>query len=844
MAKDPGRTLELKLLQARAMLYFERVWSAAFPSVMVAGIFLLVLVTGLVAAIPGVARIGVVAAFALAFVWSLRPFFSLRRPAEAEVLRRLEIQSLLRHRPLTALKDELADGAAPPESAFLWREHRARMAASIAALRTGVPRSDWMRRDPMALRNALGLALVAAFVLNAGDWRGRMSAGLLPEPPAVAAVHLDAWITPPSYTGKPPVLLTGGDGASRASADGEIIVPERSALIVRFNNAASPSLRLAKPREDGTAGDAISEPALASKQDGSVHETTVTLERPVVVVASDGGYVLRSWRISLIPDSPPEVAVTGPIETTASAAVSIPWQVRDDYGVSGLVAGMRLSDAQEDGEGISDSGVFLFDAPQFPIQLPKSAVRTGEGKAAQDLTAHPWAGLFVELTLTARDQAGQSTDSKMVRFKLPEREFTKPLARALIEQRRKLVMRPDERSDVLAALDALTLWPEGILEESGIYLGLRLAQNQLYRAASEEDVKQTIDLLWKVAVSIEDGEVSDAKRELDAARKALQDALAQGAPPEKVAELMQRLREAMDRFLTAMMNEARRNQSAENQGEQQRRPQDGRFIQAEDLDRMLDAIEKMARSGANDAAQELLSRLEDILNNLQNGMAQNMSPDMTPPLAQMLEQLGEILKQQQNLMDQTFRLPEQGQDGGMSGEQGQEPGMQEGQRPGESQGLAQQQDQLGRMLEQLMRQLGQNGMQSPSPFGRAQQNMGEASGALRRAQRGRALSEQDQAMQELRDGAESMARNLMQQGSGNQGNYGRHGEARGDDRDPLGRPLPSRGDDFGPERNMLPSEAAIEKARQILEFLRSRANDGGMPKLERDYLDRLLRGLY
>jgi hypothetical protein len=89
-----------------------------------------------------------------------------------------------------------------------------------------------------------------------------------------------------------------------------------------------------------------------------------------------------------------------------------------------------------------------------------------------------------------------------------------------------------------------------------------------------------------------------------------------------------------------------------------------------------------------------------------------------------------------------------------------------------------------------------------------------------------------------------MAREMMQQGNGQQGNYGRHGEARGDDRDPLGRPLPSRGDDFGPERDMLPDEAAIERAREILEYLRNRANDANRPRLELDYFDRLLRGLY
>ncbi len=839
------RLLDRKLFEARAAIGFERLWSASFAAILVAAVLALALLTGVLAALPDTVRLGVLAAFALAFLWSLRPFLSLRRPSEAELLRRLEIETVLKHRPLSALRDELADKQAGAESSFLWREHLARTRAAIATLRAGVPRSDWGRRDPFALRNAVFLALIAIFLLNAHDWRGRMSAGLSAAPAATADVRLDAWITPPNYTGKPPVLLTGADGTGNLAVDDEIVVPENSALIVRFNNAGEPGLRLAKPREDGSAGDTITEPTLAAKQEGAVHETKLTLDRPVVVVASDRGRAIRTWRIALIPDAPPEVGITGRIETTANAAISVPWQVKDDYGVSALGAALRLSDEQEDGTGISDSGVFLFDAPDFTVQLPKSAVRAAEGKAIQDLTAHPWAGLMVELTLTARDGAGQATESKPVRFKLPEREFTKPLARALVEQRRKLVMRPDDRTDVLTMLDALAIWPDDILEESGVYLGLRLAQTQLYRAKSDADVKQTIELLWKIAVSIEDGETNDARRDLEAARKALQEALARGDPPEKIAELMQRLREAMDRFLTAMMNEARRNQSAEQSQRNRERAAEMRAIDPQDLNRMLDAIEKLARSGANEAAQELLSRLEELLSNLQPGMAE-MSPDLNAPLAEMLEQLGEILKQQQELMDQTFRMPEPGMEGGEMGQEGmegREPGMQ-GSQPGEGEGLAQQQDKLAQMLEQLMQQLGQNGMQSPAPFGRAQRNMGDASGALRRTERGRALSEQDQAMQDLRQGAETMARNLMQQGTGNQGNYGRHGEARGDDRDPLGRPLPSRGEDFGPERNMLPSEAAIEKARRILEFLRSRANDGTMQKLERDYLDRLLRGLY
>jgi hypothetical protein len=89
-----------------------------------------------------------------------------------------------------------------------------------------------------------------------------------------------------------------------------------------------------------------------------------------------------------------------------------------------------------------------------------------------------------------------------------------------------------------------------------------------------------------------------------------------------------------------------------------------------------------------------------------------------------------------------------------------------------------------------------------------------------------------------------MARQMMQQGQGSTGNMGRHGQARGDDRDPLGRPTRSRGEDYGPTRNMLPGEAAIRRAREILDILRNRANNPDLPRVDRDYIDRLLRGLY
>ena len=56
---------------------------------------------------------------------------------------------------------------------------------------------------------------------------------------------------------------------------------------------------------------------------------------------------------------------------------------------------------------------------------------------------------------------------------LPERAFTKPLAKALIEQRRNLALDARVRSQVITVVDALTLGPDKFRTEAGIYLELR-----------------------------------------------------------------------------------------------------------------------------------------------------------------------------------------------------------------------------------------------------------------------------------------------------------------------------------------------------------------------------------
>ena len=835
MRRDSGTIIARKVALARLAEGFERAWTAALALLLVVMAGLVAALSGLAGALPAWGRYGLAATFLVALVAALKPLFALTWPSREAGLRRIEVTSGLSHRPLVALADSIADPAAGGHTRLLWREHRARLARSLGRLRAGPPRSHLPERDPYALRNALAIALIAVVALGGWDWRARLAgSGERGVAAATALTAIDAWIAPPAYTRRPPVLLSA---AARAAGADDITVPQGSALVVRFNGTARPALVLARPNEDGSPGAELSRPALKAAGTDGVFETRSVLERPVAVVASNGGETLARWNIAIIPDEPPAVSLTGTIAVTPTGGFALPWQASDDYGVASLAA--RFSLAGADGKALAAGGL-KYDPPAGAVTLPRLNARKADGRAYFDFTEHPWAGLAIAVTLEARDQAGQVSHSAAHTFRLPERVFRKPLARALIEQRRNLVGDPGDAPQIARTLSALMLWPADILDKSGIYLALRTVAVFLSRADSVEDFKAVVEGLWQVALLIEDGDLSAALKELDALRKELQRALAEGAPPEKIAELMDKLREALDRYVEAMnrqLQEALKNGQFNNL---QQMPEDAQ-IQAQDLKRMLDAIENLARSGARDAAQELLSQLENILKNLQPGIGR-MQPDRTPPMARMLDELSQMMRRQQQLMDETFRLPD-----GLDGLQMQPDGLEPGARGNDqrfSQGLAEQQNALGRLLEELMRKLGQQGLQSPQGLGRARGAMEGASDALKGRNRGEALGRQGEALDGLRESAQSMARQLMQQGTGNEGNYGRHGQARGDDRDPLGRPRPSRGEDFGPERDMLHSAGAMERARQILDALRDRASDRTRRRLELDYLDRLLEGLY
>ena len=153
---------------------------------------------------------------------------------------------------------------------------------------------------------------------------------------------------------------------------------------------------------------------------------------------------------------------------------------------------------------------------------------------------------------------------------------------------------------------------------------------------------------------------------------------------------------------------------------------------------------------------------------------------------------------------------------------------------GGSGALAKRQGELGGQLGKLMQRLEALGAKPPNHLQGAGEAMGQARRSLDEQALGRATQQQGLALDRLRQGAQSMAEQMMQMLGGQ---MGRAGQGK---RDPLGRPERTQGPDLGSSVRV-PDEIDIQRAREILDELRRRLGEPSRPLLELDYLERLIR---
>ncbi len=791
--KEPGRS---PLVLARAIIALETLARYFGLPLALAGLFIAAAWLGFFAALHPLAHLGALAAFVAAFFAFLgQACAAYRPPPEGRAQRRVEEANGLAHRPFDTIKDRPVAMDEPQN--LLWQEHIARARNQLTRLRW--PR--WTLRlagyDPFGLRFALLLLLAAGLAFGWGSTGARLTAALDPQlgklrlaPPA-----LDVRITPPDYTHLPPIVLATPAGLLHQHETLE--VPEGSEVDVRWPAAAngpSPVLHVGQ----GTF-------ELRPRADGGDLEASRAVTDGVEIAVRRGWQNLGSWPIRVVRDTPPHIRFSEPPSITERKSLRLSYEASDDYGVRTIA--LKIT-PRETVPGVEHASIAL------PLAEPDSAnVRRAD---FADVTDSPWAGLPVQLQLIATDAAGHETASAPTDMTLPERAFFQPVAQALVEERKKLLQNPSDegaRNEAANVMAGIARQPAAFRGDPVVLMALRGGAVRLVLDRSREALAPVVNILWQAAVRVEDGAAGLAEENVRQAAKDLADALDRGTDERDILQKTDRLQQAIAQYMAELSARAERRPGPPEDFGGLMSPQQG-MLTPDDLDQMLNAIRGLSATGAKDAARHQLARLQNVLENLKAGQ-----PRLTPEQRAGLERLKglrELTRDQRALLDRTFQAASSGGKGRM------EPFG----------ALAGDQNNLLRRLRDI--KSGAARSDTPEGIDDADDAMERAASDLRSGAANPAMDAQNEALKALQKAESSLIDELRQSlfmlpGPG----MGANGS------DPFGRGLGRLFSD--PDNRFVPNRIETRRVQEILNELQRRAGDGGRPKIERDYIERLLR---
>jgi hypothetical protein len=783
-----------------------------------------------------------------------------RAPTEAEARARLAADSKIEQGAFDTLRDQPSHY--DDFALALWKRERERAAERVGRVRVGPPRPRLDEIDPFKLRYALATALVISFIVAGANAPDRLSRAFLPDPGPLLGdqeLAVEAWVTPAEYTHAAPVSLSDRIGQT-------IVTPPSVDATVRLTGpTGAPKLVF-----DGAGGHRETRFARAADGAWEAH-----LSLPGAGDLKIVRFHTRAvWHMAPAPDATPTAAFSAPIALLPNERAQVSWQAGDDYGVRRLVLRVRPVNPPP--------GLLHADPVDTELETPAGDPRDAQGQSEIDLAPHPYAGMEVYAQVVAMDALGQEGASEPQRITLPEKVFLQPLAKAAIEIRRHILtdrraykpephrqVRTIPAGDILLGnerievrdydsdpslerapegvqraarlLDALTMAADDdhYFRDLAVFLGFRLARSQLDVARNSADTEIAADTLWKTALRAEYGGAADARTALEEAQRELNEALAQHAPPERIAQLMQALRDATQRYMQALVQQALRN----GQQEDAQDTQDQTQISNRDIQAMLNEVQRLSQQGRTQEAQALLRRLNDILQNLAirlgpgdpGGDAQQGHDRMQQSMDQLSHTMGDqralndqTQQRQQGQQQQRQQQQQQGQGGGGGDHQGGEGGDD----------LAQRQAQIRQSLGQAQRDARGAGA-APSPeLDAANQAMQQSENALRAGDLNAAAQAQASAIQHLQAGARQLSEQMRGQGQQSGQNQGQSDQADGSNQDPLGRSSNSIGDGTGSVK--VPTGSDPARVNDIFNEIQRRAQDPNRPEAEREYLRRLL----
>ena len=622
-------------------LFAERFWASFWPALSVVFAFIGLAALRVFPMLGNAGHLLALVVFAVLFIVALARYgVPFHRPSMKEVRRAVEKQSGLLHRPLEALLDKPM--GASKESAALWQKYQARLKSLWSRTQIHRPHAAVAPHDKYSLRYVALVLLLVGLAIGQRETIFRLQQALNPDIKGYLRMNagaLDVWIEPPEYTNENPIFLATTQLGATAVAGG-VQVPENSVLKVRIGGlTAPPALSYGDIEPDFTQA--------APK--------SFTLEMPltqsgILKLTKWKFRTLGEWPITVLKDKPPAIVLLK-AEPTKGDRLQLIYTAKDDYRIKEVYG--SISPTQE--------LIKTFGTKTVDFNIPMPETPQDEKTFVTDMTSHPWAGSEVVLVLNAKDDIGQTGTSAPQKILLPERQFTNPVAKKIIAERRKLIwynnlltrrVSAQAFADIASDLD-------GYKWDKIVFLGLGMTYKRLIYDGSTEAADSLVPLLWDLAIRVEDGGLALAQRELsDALAKLAEKLKDKNATKEEVAALMAEVQRKMREYSQNLAQEMRQRMLEGKQAPQISQELADRIMKNIDMDKLMKQMEEMTSGSEAEQMQKLAEHMKNSVDRMDSKRMDKMQQGQKSAM-EGLEELQKLIERQQHLIDKTQKLTPQ-----------------------------------------------------------------------------------------------------------------------------------------------------------------------------------------
>ena len=820
------------------------------------------------------------------------------RPNLSSARRRVETDSGVQHRPLDVLDDS------PAISEDIWPLHYKTAQKSAQTLKPARWRHALGPIDPYYLRYILPCGVGLAMMVGFGDNTERLKRSLTPKwQSAINAsdVQFEAWVDPPKYTGRPPLYFKDKKKID-VPAGSELVA--RISGVKNAPRLKLQTTRGGKYLNLKRLGPKSFETRTILKTKATARWRIGTTQKKWALNVLPDNPPILSLNSKVEADKRDRLAFTYSFEDdygveTLSMEMRLLTDDIDKIEKRSTVTIPLSSGSVKRAEEVEAA----LDLTKHEWAGRKVAGRLvaidGLGQSAESEEAFFTVPdkIFIEpLTKAIIEQRGLVIEGHAEYTALPP-ELDADIAPTFdtYEPDYRMSRAPASIQRAALLIDIVTDKPAGLFQDPAIFIGLKNIHGRLRYAREQGDLRGIKEDLWAIAIRAEFGVLGTALEEMREAKAALQDGMARRAPQREIDTLFERYDEAVERY----MEELRKKAIEDGNIQDADGGEGGGGRNADEIEELLKAIEEANRIGDVEGARKALAQLAELLENMEiqltrggsggEGGEDSLPGEMSEEMKESLEDLADLLGEQRELQDETRQAEneaekEEGEQGGeQSGNNSGGDNSEDGDgtlSPGElakRQGalekalnalsealpeedetgqslLSDEQDGDGKAVGDQDNETGQGGGGQEDPESEneggagsdseeqsAAEALAEAGEAMRRSEESlqsgditAAGDAQKEAVQALRRAGQAMAESGRQSDTGE----GEGGDEEAENDDPLGRENGGVSDESEAD---LDTRDNATRSRELREELRRRSSEQEREKIERDYLERLLK---